>query len=85
MFERINADPGISFKYVNAEDQIADMWTKGSFTTVYRDILGDLAQNRSSNTFTSARRNPKARQTFYPTPIPRIDMVVILTASVAAA
>ena len=34
MFERIEIDPAISIKYVNTKEQIADMMTKGVFTTV---------------------------------------------------
>jgi len=32
MFERIMVDPGIHIKYVNTKQQIADIFTKGSFT-----------------------------------------------------
>jgi len=32
MFERILLDPGIQIKYVNTKQQIADIFTKGSFT-----------------------------------------------------
>ena len=33
LWERIRDDPGIYIKYVGTKEQIADMFTKGSFTT----------------------------------------------------
>ena len=32
LFDRINLDPKFQIKYVDAKNQLADLWTKGSFT-----------------------------------------------------
>ena len=44
LFERFQNDPGISIKYVNTKQQIADILTKGSFTSIQWNALCDLAQ-----------------------------------------
>ena len=44
LFERINNDPGISVRYVNTTDQLADILTKGSFTSATWCHLCDLCQ-----------------------------------------
>ena len=43
LFERIREDPGISIRYVNTKDQIADLLTKGAFTTVTWKTLCSLS------------------------------------------
>jgi hypothetical protein len=44
MFERIREDPGISIQYINTKDQIADIFTKGQFTSDQWHKLCRLAQ-----------------------------------------
>jgi len=44
MFERILVDPGIQIKYVNTKQQIADIFTKGSFTEQTWKVLCRLLQ-----------------------------------------
>ena len=39
LFERINLDPKIQIKYVDTKNQLADMWTKGSFTRPSSSIV----------------------------------------------
>ncbi len=39
LFERIKTDPGIFMKYVGTKEQIADMFTKGSFTEAQWKVL----------------------------------------------
>ena len=42
LFERISKDPGIFVKYVPTKDQIADIFTKGSFTAEAWNVLCKL-------------------------------------------
>lgn len=44
VFERIQHDPGVSIKYVGTKEQIADMFTKGSFGAEQWSKLLKLAQ-----------------------------------------
>jgi hypothetical protein len=44
LFERILKDPAISIKYVNTKQQIADIFTKGSFTEATWKVLCRLVQ-----------------------------------------
>ena len=44
LWERIRTDPGIFIKYVGTKEQIADMFTKGSFTADQWSKLCRLAQ-----------------------------------------
>ena len=44
LFERIRDDPGIHIRYVSTKEQIADIFTKGSFTVKQWNALLDLAQ-----------------------------------------
>ena len=44
LYERIREDPGINIRYVSTTKQIADILTKGSFTTKQWDELCRLAQ-----------------------------------------
>ena len=44
LFERIRDDPGINIKYVGTKEQIADIFTKGSFTAATWKMLCRLAQ-----------------------------------------
>ena len=40
LFETITKDPAISLKYVNTKEQLADIFTKGSFTAAsWRNLL----------------------------------------------
>ena len=34
LFERIREDPGLEVKYCNTKEQLADMLTKGMFSTI---------------------------------------------------
>ena len=44
LFERLKDDPGIGLRYVNTKDQIADLFTKGSFSSQTWNTLCKLAQ-----------------------------------------
>jgi hypothetical protein len=44
LFERILYDPAISIKYVNTKQQIADIFTKGSFTEATWKVLCEMVQ-----------------------------------------
>jgi hypothetical protein len=44
LFERIREDPGINIQYINTKQQIADIFTKGQFTTEQWKKLCQLAQ-----------------------------------------
>ena len=44
LWERIRDDPGVFIKYVGTKEQIADMFTKGSFTAEQWGKLCRLAQ-----------------------------------------
>ena len=44
LFERILQDPAISIKYVNTKQQLADIFTKGSFTEATWKVLCALVQ-----------------------------------------
>jgi len=44
LFERMREDPGLSIKYVGTKEQIADIFTKASFTAMQWNNLCELAQ-----------------------------------------
>ena len=44
LFERLIKDPAIKMRYVNTKQQIADMFTKGSFTEMVWKTLLNLIQ-----------------------------------------
>ena len=44
LFERIREDPGVAMRYVNTKFQIADLLTKGSFSSWQWKALCELAQ-----------------------------------------
>jgi hypothetical protein len=44
LFERIREDPGVAMRYVNTKFQIADLLTKGSFSSWQWNALCELAQ-----------------------------------------
>jgi len=54
LFERILTDPAISIRYVNTKEQLADIFTKGSFTEQTWQVLCRLLQIGVSH----ARGNP---------------------------
>ncbi len=40
LFERLQSDPDISMRFVGTKEQLADIFTKGSFTAAqWRDLL----------------------------------------------
>ena len=49
LWERIREDPGIYIKYVGTKEQIADLFTKGSFTAEQWGKLCRLAQIGSAD------------------------------------
>jgi hypothetical protein len=49
LFERLREDPGIYIKYVGTKEQIADIFTKGSFTAEAWMKLCKLAQIGNSS------------------------------------
>ena len=44
LFERLKQDPGLSIRFVGTKQQIADLFTKGSFTVTAWQQLCDLAE-----------------------------------------
>ena len=77
LFERIREDPGVFVKYVNTHDQIADMLTKGQFTSEQWQKLVRLAQIVDVNTLRGAtpgglgeskQQDAKAEQAAKPKP-----------------
>ena len=62
LFERINTDPGIQIKYVGTKEQIADMFTKGSFTEAQWRALCRLAQIQPTKTLTGTARTRSTTQ-----------------------
>ena len=52
LWERIRDDPGVFIKYVGTKEQIADMFTKGSFTAEQWSRLCRLAQIGDANDLT---------------------------------
>ena len=53
LWERIRNDPGVFIKYVGTKEQIADMFTKGSFTIEQWSKLCRLAQIGDANDLTT--------------------------------
>ncbi len=48
LFETIMKDPSIKIKYIGTKQQIADIFTKGSFTAQTWAVLSDLLQIKPS-------------------------------------
>ena len=59
LFDRINVDPKIQFKYIDTKNQLADILTKGNFT---RDEWNHLLRLFNISHFSSIN-NPKAMST----------------------
>ena len=56
LWERIREDPGIFIKYVGTKEQIADIFTKGSFSADQWSRLCRLAQIGSAESFCKAKQ-----------------------------
>ena len=56
LWERMRTDPGVFIKYVGTKKQIADMFTKGAFTTETWRRLCRLAQIGDVETFNAQTR-----------------------------
>ena len=55
LWERIREDPGVFIRYVGTKEQIADLFTKGSFTTEQWNRLCRLAQIGSVESFSQRK------------------------------
>ena len=71
LFERFQSDPGILIRYVNTLSQIADILTKGSFTSQTWNRLCELASigevkgNDIKQPVTESGKTPKANLAYH--------------------
>ena len=60
LWERIREDPGVFIKYVGTKEQIADLFTKGSFTAEQWNRLCRLAQIGTTQSLGQKKYFPSA-------------------------
>ena len=62
LWERMRTDPGVFIKYVGTKEQIADMFTEGSFATPQWRALCDMAQVRQTPTEITDTQHPRVEE-----------------------
>ena len=81
LFERTDMDSSISIRYVRTKEQLADIWTKGAFTTnqlIYLMRLFDIHQSTPKLKVDRSRCEPSCSDSFSKHPSRDVERLQLL-------